>query len=488
MGQRLRAGPADAVVQHIALRERAYWGRLWPAYVEIQRAHAVMLSEQGLLSSEELKSIQDALAMLEALEPEQLQVGPAEDLYFAMERFTIEHAGQAAGRLHIGRSRNDLNAAAVRMLARGVILDTVGYTLEFQRRVLDLAKAHVGTVMPGMTHRQTAQPITLGFWLLGVAGAVDRDLGRLRDAYHRTNLNPLGAAALAGTCAPINRERTSELLGFEGLVENALDAVASRDFLAEIVFDLSIQCITMGRVASDVIMWNTSPVRMAELADAYAGISSIMPQKKNPLALEHCRARAGLVVGELMALLSVLRGTFFEHCRDTSEMIGLLLRASEETRSTLVLLGEVLASLRVNSARMAELAGQGFSTSTDVADWLALERRWSFRTAHSVVAHAVAHELDRNPEAQTLDLDALEEASLAVAGESIGIEREDLHGLLTARCSAESRRSRGGTSSSEVRRGLGSYEERWREATGWANQARAKLHESQEMLRKASGL
>ena len=449
--ERLAQGPAAPLVRHVLSREVGAWVTMWPHYMAIQKAHLLMLNERGLISRENAHLVAKALNEIRMPQGAPAVVDGS-DLYFIMEKLLIDTAGDAAGgRLHLGRSRNDMNAAAIRMIARDQLIEAFRGTLDLQNRLLDVAELHVHTIMPGLTHRQAAQPITFGFWLLGLAASIDRDLDRLRQAYRRTNLNPMGAAAFSGTRIDIDRERTTALLGFDGLVENALDAVASRDFLFDAAFAVGLQALAVGRAANDLIMWNSNLVGGIEVADATAGVSSIMPQKKNAIALEHCRSRAGAIVGALTGLFAIARGTFLEHARDASDMLAPFSAASEDGRSVRELFHEVLGSLQVFTDRLAQRAGNGFSTVTDVADWLAVEKSWSFRASHEVLARAVRIEIDRNPGAETISAAALDEASSLLGRKSPGIGDDELAQLLDPLRSVTDRRSRGGTSPASVR-------------------------------------
>lgn len=471
---RLHKNTADSVAQLIYARERDLWARLWPSYVAIQRAHALMLAEQRLIPAAVASRADRYLRHLEATGPSGLSPGPAVDLYFAFEQALVAAVGEEAGSLHLGRSRNDLNATAGRMLAREEILAVVGATLELGDAILLRAADHLDTVFPGMTHRQAAQPVTVGFWLLAVASALERDLGRYTDAYARTNKSPLGAAAFSGTGIHIDRSRTAQLLGFDGIIDNALDAVASRDVLVEFASAMTMQMILVGRVAADLIFWNSSVVGFIEVADEYAGVSSIMPQKKNPLALEHCRAWGGLVAGDLMALLAVARATYVEHCRDWAEMLAPILRSSAFTAGAVTLLREVVQTLRFNEGRMRAAAAEGFATATDVADWLAAEQGWSFRTAHSVVAEAVASSLNQRPPGE-LTVERLNEASMMVTGARIALDRATLADLLDPTTSLRRRSSAGGASPEILRQQLRARQARTESVRRWLDRQRRRL-------------
>lgn len=454
---RLRGEPAERVVRHVlepTLREDL--AHYWAPFLWIQRAHAVMLSERGILgpaTALELIRAVDALDR-EGLAPESLD--PRSDLFFSVEGELGRRVGDdAAGRLHTGRSRNDLQATYQRMAVRERILDVRAELAGVRRACLALAEAHAETLLPGYTHLQAAQPISLGHWALAVGDSFARDDARLAAAFDAANRCPLGAAALAGTSWPIDRHRTAALLGFDGLLENTLDAVASRDYLIDALAAVAAALTTASRCATDLLLWTTWEFGLVELDDAYAGISSIMPQKKNPGALEHCRARAAHGLAALASVLAVLKGIPFTHTRDTGkEAFHLVFDAFEQAIGTTNVLAGALETLQVDPERTARAAGVGFATVTDLADALVREHGLSFRAAHRVVGRLVRLALERGLDAVSMNPELLAVAAVEVLGRPLRLSPVAMARALDPRENVVARALPGGPAPAEVRRML----------------------------------
>lgn len=368
-----------------------------PAMVAANQAHLVMLRERGLIEARAAAPVARALAAIarDGLPPEALDPG-LEDLYANLERAVARVAGEdAAGRMHVARSRNDLWATVARMTARDTLARVTGRLLDLRARLLSVAAEHVAVVIPGYTHLQSAQPVTAGFYLLGVEQALARDAERLADAYPRLNRCPLGACALAGTSFPIDRELTARLLGFDGPLTSALDAVASRDYVLEILGAFAVLALTLSRLAEDLYFWSSTRIGLLDFSGAVAVASSIMPQKKNAAALEHVKGRAGQVVGALTAALTATKGTHFMHSRDTSIEATLPLGQGErELTVVLALTHAVLEAISFRPGAGARLAAEDFSTITDLADALVREADLPFRLAHEICATLVRDALD----------------------------------------------------------------------------------------------
>ena len=376
--ERFSGGPARGFLSSLAADER-----IFAADIAVDRAHVVMLDEQDVLDREDASAILEALGEIEAAGHGSLPDG--EDVHAAIETAVIERIGDRGGRMHTARSRNDEVATCLRYRLREDVLDAVEATIEARRAVLDVAAEHTETVMPGFTHLQPAQPTTLGHYLCSYASALARDTERLFDAYGRLNRSPLGAAAFAGTPFDIDRERTAALLGFEGLVENSMDAVSTRDFLLETTGALATLATTLSGLAEDLVVFSNAGY--VELDDAYASTSSIMPQKKNPDTMELVRATAGDAAAGMNALLSVLKGLPRAYNRDLQRAHPHAFGAVDAvTEATTVAAGAV-ATAEWRTEAMETAAGEGFSTATGVADLLAMSGV-PFRTAHEVVASA----------------------------------------------------------------------------------------------------
>lgn len=460
---RLSGEPAEAVVLHIlepTLREEI--AHYWTSCSWAQRAHAVMLAETGILERQSAAAILEGLAGVErdGLGPEDLD--PRLDLFFNVERALGRRVGEdRAGRLHTGRSRNDLQATYQRMAVRDHLHELQVEVVTLRAVCLDLATEHVATLIPGYTHLQVAQPITLGHWAIAIHDSLARDSQRLVWAYDFANQSPLGAGALAGTGWPIDRRRTAALLGFDGLVENTLDAVASRDYLIDALAAVSATLTTASRCATDLLLWSSWEFGLVELDDAYAGISSIMPQKKNPLTLEHCRARAAHGLAALVSVLAVLKGIPFTHTRDSGkEAFHLVFDAFTQATATVQLLTGVLSTLRIDRERAARAASTGFATVTDLADALVAEHGLSFRAAHQVVSVLVRRAMERGLDVSGISTDLVVEASAEVLGRPLSVSADMLQRALDPRANVEARSLIGGPAAIEVRRMLADRRDR----------------------------
>jgi argininosuccinate lyase len=381
--------------------------RIFLADLLVDKAHLVMLREQGLVSGEVCSKIMSALDDL-IEEGSQLDLGAGEDVHEAIEAHILALVGPEGGRMHTARSRNDEVATCIRLALRDEMLDLMAEQLSLITTLVRLAEKHTETIIPGFTHTQHAQPTTLAHHLLAHADAAARDLARLEDAYSRVNQSPLGAAAFASTGFKIDRQRTCHLLGFEGLVENSMDAVSTRDFILEVLADLSILMVNLSRLAEELILWSTSEFCYLELDNLYASTSSIMPQKKNPDTAELARGKTGSVLGSLMAALSICKGLPLSYNRDLQEVTPHLWQGMDWARSTVRILDGCVSSLKFNLERMEKSSGAGFSTATEIADSLVRITGMPFRTAHSIVGRIAAS--SRRPGMAELDEIALEMA------------------------------------------------------------------------------
>lgn len=356
-------------------------------------AHALMLHECGIISTEHLREL---LRWLEKAR-EEFEAGrlrlrvELEDVHMNVESYLRAGAGpEAGGRLHTARSRNDQVVTDFRMRLRRYLLEVREGVAALREVLLDLADRHAEDTFPGFTHTQHAQPITAGFWLAAHAAGLARDEQRLAQAYLRTNQCPLGAAALAGTSFPTDREFTAELLGFDGVVVNALDAVQSRDFAVEALAALAMLMVNLSRLAEEVVLFSSPAFGMLEVDDAFATGSSIMPQKKNPCAGELTRARAAAVAGRLMELIMLLKALPSGYNRDFQNDKPPVWQACEHTRATLAVMVGMWRTMTLKTARMAELAGAEFAAATELANWLVRERGMPFRDCHELVGGLVA--------------------------------------------------------------------------------------------------
>ena len=390
-------------------------------------AHALMLERRGIIAAPDAARLCAALLDLHAAGPEVLAIdGRQEDLYSYIERHLTRTLGpETGGRLHTGRSRNDLHTTTARMIQREKLLAALDALLALRRRVLALAEAHAATIMPGYTHWQHAQPITLGYYLLAFADVLARDTTRLVAALRHTNLSPLGAGALATTAFPLDRQMTADALGFDGLVEVAYDGVASRDDAHETVAAMAVLMTSISRLAVDLQAWSTLEYRFIELGDQHCSVSSIMPQKKNPAALEHLKAAAAMVTGHLVAALAGSKNTAFADVSDGVSAINApVIEALLTATRAMWLLEDVLAALTVFPERMRHLAEIGYGTATELADVIVRETGLSFRMAHNVVASVVAAAIAAGRPATAIGTAELDASAMAHFGRSLGLRPE----------------------------------------------------------------
>jgi len=493
---RFSGGPARDFLSSLAADER-----IFEADLQVDRAHVVMLAEQGIVD-DEAGAILRALAEVESAGHDALPDG--EDVHEAIETAVIEGVerdgdrlvggvGPAGGRMHTARSRNDEVAACIRYRLREDLLDAVETTLGARERLLETAAAHTGTVAPGYTHLQPAQPTTVAHWLASYEGALARDTGRLLDAYTRVNQSPLGGAAFAGTPFEVDRERTAALLGFDGLVENAMDAASARDFLVEATAALATLATTTSGLAEDVVVFASRG--HVDLDDDYASTSSIMPQKKNPDTLELARARAGDAAAALDGLLTTLKGLPRAYNRDLQRATGHAWDAVDDVVEAVEVAVGAVTTADWPADRLERAAGEGFATATGVADLLAASGV-PFRTAHEVVATAAeragegaAGDAGADEAAGTPDYETLSAAAEAHLGDPLEayVAREDVEAALDPRRSVEARDSRGGPAPAAVEESLATARERLVDDRTTVETRRESLATARSTLREEVG-
>jgi argininosuccinate lyase len=414
------------------------------------QAHALMLAREGILTDDDARRILTHLeeARVDA-EAGRLTLDPRlEDVHMNVESRLIRAAGREfGGKLHTARSRNDQVLADARLVVREEILRTEELTARLVRAFLNVADDHAETVLPGYTHTQHAQPITLGFWATAHASLLAEDLRRLENAYATVNRNPLGACALAGTTFPNDRHLTARLLGFDAVEEHALAAVSGRDFILETLFALAMLMTNLSRFAEEVVYWTTYEFRLMTLDDAYALGSSIMPQKKNPDIAEAARGRTGKVHGRLVEALTMLKGLPLGYHRDLQEDKPLLWESFDTVNATVALLADLLATSRFHPERMLELTYGNFCTATELANWLVSERGVPFRDSHEIVGSLVAALASEGKSLRDADACA---RFLETRGHSLSVEI--IEEILDPVKAVWRNRSLGGTSPGEVRR------------------------------------
>jgi len=441
-GGRFAAGPS-AVMQEINA-SIGFDHKLWRQDIRGSLAHAAMLARAGIISAEDEAAIRAGLEQIGAeIAAGQFAFDDAlEDIHMNIEARLTERIGEAGKRLHTGRSRNDQVATDFRLWVRGAIDGLDAAMADLMRALADRAAQHAADPMPGFTHLQTAQPVTFGHHLLAYVEMLARDRGRFADARRRLNECPLGSAALAGTSFPIDRDATAHDLGFDRPAANSLDAVSDRDFALEFLSAASICAVHLSRLAEEIVIWCSAPFGFVRLSDAFTTGSSIMPQKRNPDAAELARAKTGRIVGDLVALLVVMKGLPLAYAKDTQEDKEPVFDAADALALSLAALAGMIRDLEPDTARMRALAGSGFATATDLADWLVRVLRLPFRTAHHVTGRLVARAEARGVELAGLDLAEMQ-------AEEPGITA-DVFGVLTVEASVASRTSYGGTAPANV--------------------------------------
>jgi argininosuccinate lyase len=417
--------------------------RLWRADVDGSLAHAEMLAAQGVIAAHDLADIQRGLAQIVAdIEAGRLEWQlDLEDVHLNIEARLTALVGDAGKRLHTGRSRNDQVATDVRLWLRGEI-DKLAVLLDgMQRALVELAAGHADTVMPGYTHMQVAQPVSFAHHLLAYVEMFARDAERLQDVRKRTNRLPLGAAALAGTSYPLDRERVARTLGFDGVCQNSLDAVSDRDFALEFSAFAAICMVHVSRLSEEIVLWMSQNFGFIDLADRYCTGSSIMPQKRNPDVAELARGKSGRVVGHLMGLLTLMKGQPLTYNKDNQEDKEPLFDTVDTLSDTLRIMAEMVGGIRVKADAMERAALKGYATATDLADYL-VKKGLPFRDAHEAVAHAVKIAMQRG-----VDLSALTLAELQALQPRI---EADVGAVLTLQGSLQARKVLGGTAPGQV--------------------------------------
>jgi argininosuccinate lyase len=427
--------------------------RLWRADIAGSLAHAEMLAAQGIISADDHAAIQRGMVQI----ADEIESGSfewkldLEDVHLNIEARLTQIVGDAGKRLHTGRSRNDQVATDIRLWLRDEIDALAPLLAQMQRSLLDVAEPNVDTILPGFTHMQVAQPVSFAHHLLAYVEMFARDAERLADVRRRVNRLPLGAAALAGTSYPLDRERVAKTLGFEGVCQNSLDAVSDRDFAIEFSAFASITMMHVSRLAEEIVLWMSQNFGFINLADRYCTGSSIMPQKRNPDVAELARGKSGRVVGHLMGLLTLMKGQPLTYNKDNQEDKEPLFDTVDTVRDTLRIMAEMVGGISVKPEAMERAALKGYATATDLADYLA-KKGVPFRDAHEVVAHAVKLAI-----AQGVDLSELPLATLQGFHASIG---DDVFAVLTLRGSLNARNVLGGTAPVQVRAQLARHRER----------------------------
>jgi argininosuccinate lyase len=443
-GGRFSAGPS-AIMQEINA-SIAVDKRLYAQDIRGSKAHAAMLADCGIISRKDAAEIRGGLDRIQG----EIEKGAfafsaeLEDIHMNIEQRLKELIGDAAGRLHTARSRNDQVATDFRLYVRDCIDHLDGQMKDVQAALAEKALAHAKTIMPGFTHLQVAQPVTFGHHLLAYVEMLARDRSRLKDARQRMNECPLGAAALAGTPYPIDRQATATALGFAGPMRNSMDAVADRDFALDVLSAAAIAATHLSRLAEEIVIWTTSAFDFVRLSDKFTTGSSIMPQKRNADAAELVRAKPGRILGAFTALIVIMKGLPLTYAKDMQEDKQLTFDAIENLSLALAATAGMVRDMEPNAARMREAAESGFSTATDLADWLVRELGLPFRSAHHVTGTLVALAEKNGCMLWDLKLADMQKIEKRITA--------DIYKSITVEASVASRKVAGGTAPANVAR------------------------------------
>ena len=455
--------------------------RLAKAVFTINKAHVVMLMEQKIIKRS------DGVKLLQALvKCSSTKLGTsAEDVHMAVEEAVLKETGEeAGGNLHIAKSRNDQVATAIRMELRKELLNLMRAVAHVQDHLAEVAEDHLNTVILEYTHLQPAQPVTFAHYLLSHYAALERDLQRIQSAYARVNLCPLGAVALATTSFPINRDRTAELLGFNGLAENSIDAVGSRDFITETIAVLTLIAVNLSRFAEDLIMWSSPDFGVVELPDEFTSTSSIMPQKKNPEVLEVIRARASHVLGDFVASTVAVKSLPSTYNLDFQEITPKLWESIENVGASLEMLHKLLPKLKV-TADVSGKANASFVASTELANMLVRKYDFLFRTAHKIVGALVKSLIEAKLTFADATPELLQKAAKDVASIKLIVKAEDLKALADPLALVEACKVKGGPAPAEVKKALDVWKKKRFSTKSDIIQMDKKLEEAENNLKKA---
>ncbi len=445
-------------------------------------AHVLMLCKTGIIEKKPAKQIINSLLELKEKEYEDLDLDvKKEDIHMVIEHELIKMVGEDAGKMHTARSRNDQVSTDLRMATRDKTVQMSLKLINLVNILNNNAKDYLDTVIPGYTHLQHAQPTTLAHHFHAYSSMLVRDLERLLECYKRVNLSPLGSCALATTGFPIDREYTSKLLGFNGLMENSMDAVASRDFILETLSILASISVNLSRFLEELILWSTYEFKLIELSDKYSSTSSIMPQKKNPDVAEICRARVGRVFGNLYASLAIFKSLPMSYNRDLQEASRFLWDSFYVTQDLIDLNAEMIDTMKVNEERALELAYSNFSTATDLADYLVEKHGLSFRTSHKLVGKIVEESLEKGFSSSEMSIEIVNNI---LKRENISLSKEELNDIMDPKKSVSRKKIVGGPSKEVMQDSLKRTEERILKYTKRLEDMVNSLKESEELLKK----
>jgi len=483
VGSRFSEGPAREMIEYgikLRIEEAKY---TFPHELWNHKAHTIMLHEQGLIDRKDTRKILKALGEIEAMGLERFPLDPGKgELFHNIESFVIARAGEeAGGRMHSGRSRGDMYVCSERMILREKILGLIRDLTGLIETIVSVSEKHVETVMPGYTLLQHAQPTTFAHYLLSFADRYERDIERLEETYQRVNRSPMGSAVVSGTGFPINRLRMAELLGFDGVIENTRDASISRDFTLEGITRAAIFMSNLSALADDLNIWCTYEFGMIELADAYCGTSSIMPQKKNPSSLERIRYLSAIAIGNTMTVFAQLK-TESEQLGDLEETGPVAWQTYDYAQMAARIMRGVLSTLKVNKELMAARAGANFTQATELAETIVKEKGFPFRTAHRIVARLVRDALAEGKSPSEVSSEMLDRAAVSMVGKPLRMRDETIRKVMDPQYIIENRNILGGPGKRAVLRMLKGHERRLQRHRQWTRQKEAQIEKARNLV------
>lgn len=458
MRERIKEQPAAEVIEYLFKPGISNdIARSFKTILAINEAHVIMLMEQGIISEDTCKKILAVSREMEMAGKPEFEINyNLEDLYFNMEAHLIKKVGlDIGGQQHTGRSRNDMLATIIRMDSRVCFLNLCELFNDLRESLLRLAKENYDVVLSGYTHLQPSEPITMGHYFAAILHALDRDYQRIIAAYNRLNICPLGSGAMASTSFDINRETTANLLGFDGCMGNSLDGVASRDYVMEIEAAFGIMMNNLSRMAHDLYVWATPEYGYIEVGGSVAVCSSIMPQKKNPMTLEHIKAKAAHLEGFFVSAFSALKNTPYTHARDIScESVSYYYQALKEVEAAVQLAAVTVKTIKVNKEVMLDHAKNNFCTVTELANYLVRYEGISFREAHEIVAEIVAYMIEHKKSSEEIDKEIVAELAMKAFGQKTTLTNEQIANALDPVLNASSKKTAGGPAPQEVEKQL----------------------------------
>lgn len=454
--------------------------RLLKAVIRINEAHVVMMMEQKIIDW--LTGVKLLQALGELKDRIKLRSW-TEDVHISVEEEIIRRTDvEIGGNLNIGKSRNDQVSTAIRMELRENLLNLITLIVKLQRTLIELVEKHVETIIPGYTHLQPAQPVTFAHYLLSYVDMLERSLHRLEENYQRINLCPMGAGALATSSFPLNRERIADLLGFDGMIENSIDAVSSRDFILETLANLTIIAVDISRLVEDLIIWSSPDFGIIELPDGFSSTSSIMPQKKNPDVLEVIRARMSYILSNFVASATIMKSLPSSYNLDFQEITPRLWESMETITSALSIFSKLINHLRVNK-EVLNKPSFNFSTSTELVNMLVRKYKVPFRMAHKIVGASIRHLIEKGLTLSDLTPELLRTIAKDSLVLTLNVKEEDIRASINPLEFVKAHNVRGGPAPTEVKRMIGIRRKSIALSKAWLSKKKLKLNEAEEKLR-----